>query len=424
MPVTEEHPGRRYVGVSTTGVRLTTAEIRMAEVLMAAGQLLLDRVRRSAADPYLTLVGYFNATRELAGMARYLADDVQTALAKGRPWSRLPRRTGTDFGSLNIAELTSRVSSADITGTLDQMAVAVRPGLRLDRRQARACASCARRQDAVPKREANPYDAVLATSMLQVGVDVTRLGLMLMVGQPKNTAEYIQASSRVGRDPAGPGLVVTLGNWARPRDLAHFEQFRHYHETFYAAGRGAVGDAVLGDLDGAWPRRGARQRRPGARRDRRATGCRRSSGAGRIDDRARRASTRSIDALVARVARAVRRGRCRAARQRLLNRLDQWVKRRDVRWPSSARRWSTSGSPTTASTGRCMISAENARSRRTAGDAPPFVVANSMREVQPEINLLVSPIKEQLLRRRAARRADVGARRREERLMTDDDDRP
>ena len=70
--------------------------------------------------------------------------------------------------------------------------------------------------------------------MLQVGVDVQRLGLMLVVGQPKNTAEYIQASSRVGRDPERPGLVVTLGNWARPRDLAHYEQFRHYHETFYS----------------------------------------------------------------------------------------------------------------------------------------------------------------------------------------------
>jgi hypothetical protein len=76
-------------------------------------------------------------------------------------------------------------------------------------------------------------DAVLATSMLQVGVDVSRFGLMLVVGQPKNTAEYIQASSRVGRDPSRPGLVVTLYNWSRPRDLAHFEDFRHYHATFY-----------------------------------------------------------------------------------------------------------------------------------------------------------------------------------------------
>src|SRR5271166_2237309 len=230
--VSQHHPGRRYIGISTTGVRLTTAEIRICEVLMAAGQLLLDR-SGEAADPYLTLVGYFSATRELAGMARYMGDDIQTALARRRPWSLLPSRTGTDYGQLNVAELTSRVASADITMTLDQMAVPFDP--RFDsaagKRELRALRAAGQ---PVPERGARPFDVVLATSMLQVGVDVTRLGLMLVVGQPKNTAEYIQASSRVGRDPARPGLVVALGNWARPRDLAHFEQFRHYHETFYA----------------------------------------------------------------------------------------------------------------------------------------------------------------------------------------------
>jgi hypothetical protein len=70
--------------------------------------------------------------------------------------------------------------------------------------------------------------------MLQVGVDVSRLGLMVITGQPKNSAEYIQASSRVGRTPDKPGLIVTLFNWARPRDLAHLETFSHFHETFYA----------------------------------------------------------------------------------------------------------------------------------------------------------------------------------------------
>src|SRR5699024_9930911 len=78
-----------------------------------------------------------------------------------------------------------------------------------------------------------PVDVLLATSMLQVGVDVQRLGLMVMTGQPKNSAEYIQATSRVGRDANRPGLVVTIYNWARPRDLAHFETFEHFHETFY-----------------------------------------------------------------------------------------------------------------------------------------------------------------------------------------------
>src|SRR5690606_1676023 len=68
---------------------------------------------------------------------------------------------------------------------------------------------------------------------LQVGVDVARFGLMVVTGQPKNTAEYIQATSRVGRDPRRPGLVIALYNWTRPRDLAHFEDFEYYHATFY-----------------------------------------------------------------------------------------------------------------------------------------------------------------------------------------------
>src|SRR6266511_1683570 len=166
-------------------------------------------------------------------MARYVADDVQTRVRNPRRGSGFPRRFG-GYGQLVTGEMTSRIGSADIGRTLYSLAVEFDPGWA----STEATLARIRQSDTggtQPDRPAIlPYDVVLATSMLQVGVDVQRLGLMLVVGQPKNTAEYIQASSRVGRSSARPGLVVTLGNWARPRDLAHFEQFRHYHETFYA----------------------------------------------------------------------------------------------------------------------------------------------------------------------------------------------
>ncbi|MCZ4506739.1 DISARM system helicase DrmA [Streptomyces sp. ActVer] len=391
-PVSEKFPGRRYVGISTTGVRLTTAEIRVAEVLMAGAQLLIDR-SGMAADPYMTLVGYFSATRELAGMARYMGDDIQTALAKRRPWSLLPRRTGTDYGSLNTAELTSRVASADITTTLDQMAVQFDPAFdsASGKRERYALREAGK---PTPSREVNPYDAILATSMLQVGVDVTRLGLMLVVGQPKNTAEYIQASSRVGRAADRPGLVVALGNWARPRDLAHFEQFRHYHETFYARVEAlSVTPFSVTSLE-----RGLDGVLVSASRVLQAT--RRESlspeqGAGRIEAE-RDFADALIDALVDRVKRASDEDAADRARQRLRNRRDQWEKRRQ-HLAGLRKGLVYERTLDEAHFGPLMISAENARSVADSKDAPPFVVANSMREVQPEINLLVSPIKENLI---------------------------
>ncbi|MEU0078796.1 DISARM system helicase DrmA [Micromonospora tulbaghiae] len=250
VPVTVANPGRRYLGVCAHGVRMKSAEIRVAEILLLAGQTLFDRYGKPA-DPYLTTVGYFSATRELAGMRRLLDDDVTTRVrTHGRRKDLSDRLVGP--GMLNVQELTSRISSGDISEVLKRLEIGFDPEIDTT---ARRKAIVENMREAMKAKTASnprlnlhpvtdrfykrqnegqlPVDAVLATSMLQVGVDVSRFGLMVVTGQPKNTAEYIQASSRVGRDAKRPGLVVTLYNWTRPRDLAHYEDFEYYHSTFY-----------------------------------------------------------------------------------------------------------------------------------------------------------------------------------------------
>ena len=202
----ERTPGRLYLGVCARGVRLKQVQVRVFIAVMCAAQALWDRYG-PVADPYLTTVGYFNALRELAGMRRMADDELSNLLRRWPRWSSpLARRV-----RLKVEELTSRVQSGDIPDALARLGVAFDP----------------------TDPDADPIDLLLATNMLSVGVDLPRLGSMIVVGQPKQTAEYIQATSRVGRDRDKPGLVVTLYNWARPRDVSHYETFEHYHATFY-----------------------------------------------------------------------------------------------------------------------------------------------------------------------------------------------
>ena len=213
-------PGRRYLGVCSPGSSRPAMLIRVYTAFLTASQALFDRFGQ-VADPYLTTVGYFNSLRELGGMRRLAEDDVQTR--SYRVQMSLVDRPGLAQRSVsNIRELTSRVSSRDIPKYLDQLEIKFK---------AEFDPALGRHVTRWEEGEARSIDVVLATNMLSVGVDVNRLGLMVVNGQPKGTAEYIQATSRVGR--FFPGLVCTVLTWARPRDLSHYETFEHYHATFY-----------------------------------------------------------------------------------------------------------------------------------------------------------------------------------------------
>jgi hypothetical protein len=199
-----ETPGRRYLGICAHGKRLKAAQIRVYVAYLSAAQVLYEKYG-AAADPWMTLVGYFNSMNQLGGMRRLVDDEI-----KSRVW-RMEQRGLAQRGSMSVEELTSRKSSTDIPEVLARLELGFDP--------------------ANDPKKVRPIDILLATNMISVGVDVKRLGLMVVTGQPKTTAEYIQATSRVGRNY--PGLVCIIYNWARPRDLSHYEQFEHYHATFY-----------------------------------------------------------------------------------------------------------------------------------------------------------------------------------------------
>lgn len=203
-------PDRIYCGVSSAGRSPKfTLQALAAALLQAADVQRHHGATPLALDPYWTCVLYFNSLRELGGAYVLMQDDVP------RQMTFVAGRLGTGPARVlehEPVELSSRVPSRELPEKLAGLAVDA--------------------WEAVEDPFApTPQDTVLASNMISVGVDVPRLGLMVVNGQPKSTAEYIQASSRVGRGL--PGLVVTLYNFGRPRDVSHFEHFNAYHSALY-----------------------------------------------------------------------------------------------------------------------------------------------------------------------------------------------
>ncbi|ONH61372.1 helicase [Frankia sp. CcI49] len=194
-----EAPGRLYLGVMPQGHTPLTALVHLAAALL---QSPVDvELTPDGADPYRTLVIYHNSLRELGKTVTLAHDDIPARVKVIAVDEKRLRPLSDD----DVIELTSNVPGREIPKVLERLG---------------------RSHD-----EPDPVSLAASTNMLSVGVDVPRLGLMVIVGQPKTTAEYIQASSRVGR--THPGLVVTLYSPSKPRDRSHYEAFMADHTKLY-----------------------------------------------------------------------------------------------------------------------------------------------------------------------------------------------
>jgi hypothetical protein len=208
-------PARLYLGIASQGRNPKVLMRRVWLALMGAAERAYREAgghknKNNPADPYMTALGYFNSLRELGGARRILEEEVQNTIKGYGARKRIGEEAGLfrDRKTFSeVVELTSRVPTNKVAE--------------------------ARRRLECPFYETQRVDCAIATNMISVGLDVPRLGLMVVFGQPKTHSEYIQATSRVGRRDEWPGLVLTLLNIHKPRDRSHYERFRHYHETFY-----------------------------------------------------------------------------------------------------------------------------------------------------------------------------------------------
>lgn len=198
-------PGRKYIGVHAPALgSMQTTQVRSFAALLQAAKNAPDHEQQ---DPWWTLMAFFNSLRELGNSLSLMQSDIPDYLKTINNRSSADR---TEVRYLNrVEEMTSRLRQDQIPEAMEKLAQKAKDG--------------------------KAIDVCLASSLIEVGIDIDRLSLMVVVGQPKSTSQYIQVTGRVGRKwDKRPGLVVTLYGAAKPRDRSHFERFRSYHQRLYA----------------------------------------------------------------------------------------------------------------------------------------------------------------------------------------------
>lgn len=195
--------GRLYLGIHASGYRsFLTAQVRAFSAVLFRAWMFDDDKK----DAWWTLLAFYNSLRELGGAQTLFHSDIS---ARIKDYSQRYGLKGGPQRYLNtVEELTSRQSQAQLVELMDRLAL--------------------------NWNAKNSLDACLASNIIEVGVDIDRLALMAVVGQPKSTAQYIQVTGRVGRRWADrPGLILSMFNPGKSRDRSHFEQFHSYHRRLY-----------------------------------------------------------------------------------------------------------------------------------------------------------------------------------------------
>ena len=199
--------GRKYLGIHAPGLgSMQTVQVRSFSSLLQTPVSMSPENR----DPWWTLIVFFNSLRELGTTLSLFQSDIQDYLRV------LGNRTGKQSSALrrwrDPQELTGRLRSSEVPRAISSLEV--------------SCTSSTGK---------TAVDVCLASNIIEVGIDIDRLSIMAVVGQPKTTSQYIQVTGRVGRRWwERPGLVITLYGASKPRDRSHFEQFRTYHSQLYA----------------------------------------------------------------------------------------------------------------------------------------------------------------------------------------------
>lgn len=200
-PLDKTSNGRLYAGICAPGFGPLTPIIRIwSRILQTSYEL--GKQYGAEADPYWTVTGYFNAIRELAGARAVYWQDIPERIAEiARGKSH--RITGDE----HLIEISSRISSSELPSLLDLLNS---------------------KFSGNPQNPRSP-DVLLTTSMFGTGIDIPRLGIMIVHGQPKTTSGYIQSTGRVGRN--NRALIVTFYRSTRQRDMSHYEMFCSYHQA-------------------------------------------------------------------------------------------------------------------------------------------------------------------------------------------------